>query len=164
MISSTSISVILWVAALGSGLMAGIYFAFSVFIMSAFNQLETSNAIHAMNSINTVILRSWFMPLFFATSVLSLMAIFLAYWQWQDPSSRLLLSAGVVYLLGMFVCTMVFSVPLNIFLAQVNAHGVEAQQLWASYSTSWTNWNHMRTVSSLSTCAICIWLLVQQQN
>jgi uncharacterized membrane protein len=48
---------ILWAAALGSGLMARIYFAFSAFIMRAFVKLETTQFVAAMNAINKMILR-----------------------------------------------------------------------------------------------------------
>jgi uncharacterized membrane protein len=63
---------LLWFCALGCGLMAGLYFAFSVFIMSALDRLGPAAGAAAMNSINAVILRSLFMPIFLLTSLASL--------------------------------------------------------------------------------------------
>ncbi len=62
------ITVSLTIAAIGAGLMAGVYFAFSGFIMRCLDQLGASQATDAMNAINEVILRSWFMVLFFDSS------------------------------------------------------------------------------------------------
>ncbi|MGB5582763.1 MAG: hypothetical protein WBO93_04065, partial [Gammaproteobacteria bacterium] len=63
--SSQLITALLWTAALSSGLMAGVYFAFSVFIMKAFDTIDARQSITAMNAINEIILRSLFMPVFF---------------------------------------------------------------------------------------------------
>ena len=51
------LTVSLAVATISAGIMAGVYFAFSAFIMHAFNQLGPVKATDAMNAINEVILR-----------------------------------------------------------------------------------------------------------
>ncbi len=60
---------LLWFSALGCGLMAGVYFAFSTFIMTALGRLDQAAGIAAMNAINVDIVRSLFMPLFLGTTV-----------------------------------------------------------------------------------------------
>jgi uncharacterized membrane protein len=64
------IALSLTIAAIGAGLMAGVYFAFSGFIMRSLDQLGAVPATDAMNAINEVILRSWFMALFFGSTLL----------------------------------------------------------------------------------------------
>lgn len=49
------ILVLLWISSLGCGLIAGLYFAFSAFIMKALGRIEQAVGMSAMNSINTVI-------------------------------------------------------------------------------------------------------------
>ena len=120
--TSPILTLILWTAALGSGLMAGIYFAFSTFIMRAFASLEPAQAVAAMNAINSGILRSLFMPLFFGTSLLSLALMVAGALKWGEPGAGWLLLAGFIYLLGMFLCTALFNVPLNNALAAVEPH------------------------------------------
>ncbi len=71
--SSSIVTALLWTAALSSGLIAGIYFAFLVFIMQAFGKIETAQSVAAMNAINKTILRSLFMPLFFGSTIISVM-------------------------------------------------------------------------------------------
>jgi len=157
--SSTLVTILLWAAALSSGLMAGVYFAFSGFIMKAFDKIETAQSVAAMNSINEVILRSLFMPVFFGSSIISFLLIVIAFVYWGDADAWLALIAGMVYFAGMFVCTVVFNVPLNNALARIGPDCDNEQQIWSHYLRTWTKWNHLRTVSSLITCALCVWLL-----
>src|SRR5262245_39879175 len=63
------ISGLLWFCAIGCGLLAGVYFAFSTFIMSALGRIQQTHGISAMNSISSTILGSLFMPFFFGTTV-----------------------------------------------------------------------------------------------
>ena len=157
--SSSIVTVILWAAALSSGLIAGVYFAFSVFIMQAFDKIGAAQAIAAMNSINEIILRSLFMPLFFGSSIISVLLIIIAFAQWSEVGSVLILIGGTVYFFGMFVCTVLFNVPLNNTLAKTDSNSVDAHHVWSGYLKVWTNWNHLRTVSSLVTCVLCVWVL-----
>lgn len=157
--SSLSTTVLLWAAVLGSGLIAGVYFAFSAFIMRAFGTIAEERAITAMNAINTAIVKSSFMPLFFGSTIVSVVLIVLAVLHWGDAGSAMSLTAGVIYFLGMFVCTATFNVPLNNALAGVRETNTDAHDVWSRYLRTWTNWNHLRTVCSLATCAICVWVL-----
>jgi uncharacterized membrane protein len=157
--SSTIVIALLWTAALSSGLIAGVYFSFSGFIMRAFGKIEPAQSIAAMNSINETILRSLFMPLFFGSSLISVLLIIVALVQWGEAGTILILIAGAVYFVGMFACTVLFNVPLNNSLARLDPNSSNAHQVWSRYLKTWTNWNHLRTVSSLVTCILCVWLL-----
>jgi uncharacterized membrane protein len=84
-------------------------------------------------------------------------AVALAYW--GEAGTGLTLIAGAVYFVGMFVCTIVFNVPLNKSLARLDPNSDNADQTWFRYLKTWTSWNHLRTVSSLITYVLCIWLL-----
>ena len=159
MISSPIVTTLVWITAVSSGLIAGIYFAFSVFIMPAFDRISTSQSIAAMNSINESILRSLFMPLFFGSSIISLCLIIVAFVHWGEGGNGLILIAGTIYFVGMFICTVVFNVPLNNLLAKTDPNSENAHQVWSHYLSHWTRYNHLRTVSSLLTCILCIWLL-----
>lgn len=158
--SSLIITALLWIAAISSGLMAGVYFAFSGFIMQAFGKIDTTQSIAAMNSINKTILRSSFMPLFFGSSIISVLLMITAIFRWGESGIELMLVAGAVYFVGMFVCTILFNVPLNNSLAKLDQNNSNAHQVWSRYLKKWTSWNHLRTVSSLVTCILCIWILI----
>lgn len=69
-------------------------------------------------------------------------------------------AGGVLYVLGMFVVTVIFNVPLNNALAATDPANHEAASLWARYLTDWTLWNHVRTAASTAACALFIAALV----
>ena len=160
--STPLFTLMLWFAAIGSGLMAGIYFAFSAFIMKSFGRMDTTHAITAMNAINETILRTWFMPLFFGTSIVSVLLSSFSIIHWNEIGTGLGLMAGIVYFVGMFICTVVFNVPLNNSLARANPGSDESRQIWSHYLKTWTSWNHLRTLSSLICCILCIRVLTMQ--
>ena len=157
--SSFIITTFLWAAALSSGLMAGVYFAFSGFIMRAFDNINPAQSIAAMNSINETILRSAFMPLFFGSSLTSVFLIISGIFYWGEAGAGLTVLAGTVYFVGMFICTVVFNVPLNKQLERIKPEDANSQQYWSHYLRTWTHWNHLRMTSSLVSCVLCAWLL-----
>ncbi|MCD8523670.1 MAG: DUF1772 domain-containing protein [Saccharospirillaceae bacterium] len=144
----------LWGLALSAGIMAGVYFAFSAFVISSLDKLDSNRAAAAMNSINRVIVTSAFMPLFWGSSLLAVMLI--VFTGWQD-SVMLATLAGVVYLAGMLLVTILFNVPLNNRLRDCREQ--ECADVWLVYKRRWTSWNHVRTVASLLTMLMCICLL-----
>lgn len=146
--------------AIGTGVMAGVYLAFSAFIMQSLARIAPAGAIAAMQSINTVILRSLFMPLFFGTSLGALILFAMGIVTMNAANSIWYLVAGATYFLGMFVCTACFNVPLNRSLARLDPHNPRAQGQWHHFLKVWTRWNHARTIASLLTCVSCIWLLL----
>lgn len=137
-----------WAGAIGFGVMAGVYFTFSTFVMRALAALPRHEGVASMASINEVILSSAFMPLFWGTSILGLLAAGWSIAQWGQPGSWALLAGGVVYVLGMFAVTAAGNVPLNEALAAVDPTSSEAATLWSHYLSRWTLYNHVRTVAS----------------
>ncbi|WP_112609451.1 DUF1772 domain-containing protein [Rhizobium sp. WW22] len=147
-------NIALIIAALSSGLLAGVYFAFSTFIMQAFARLPVDQGIAAMQSINTTIVRSPFIVLFLLTAALSIFIAVMAILYWRGGTSVLMLAGAALYIVASFLSTMVFNVPLNDALDKVNGHSAESVQLWSTYISDWTRWNHVRTVASLlAACA-----------
>ncbi|WHO73059.1 DUF1772 domain-containing protein [Rhizobium sp. BT03] len=136
-------------AAIGSGLVAGIFFAFSTFIMTAFSRIPPEQGIAAMNSINVTIVRSPFMALFVPTAILCLVIAVLALMNWRGGASTLMLAGAALYVFASFLSTIVFNVPMNDALTKVSGSGAEAATLWATYLRDWTWWNHVRTLASL---------------
>ncbi len=146
----------LTVATICAGLMAGVYFAFSSFIMRSLDQLGATQAVETMNVINKVILRSWFMVPFFGSTLLYLVLAAIAVLDPDLAGRWLLFAAGMIYIAGMFVCTAGFNVPLNKRLAQVNGGNTAKANGWAYYFRRWTRWNHIRSISSLVVLTLSI--------
>src|SRR6185369_318618 len=104
---------LLWYSAIGCGLLAGLYFAFSAFIMTALGRIAQTSGIMAMNAINVVIVQSLFMPLFIGTTLSSLALAVAAIIRWGEAGASAMLVGGILYVVGMFLCTAVINVPLN---------------------------------------------------
>jgi uncharacterized membrane protein len=149
-------TVLLWFSAIGCGLLAGLYFAFSTFIMTALGRIGQAQGIAAMNAINADIQRSLFMPIFLGTTLTSAVLAVMAGFRWGQPGATAMLVGGVVYVAGMFIVTMVFNVPLNNALAATDPSSAQATSVWADYLTQWTLWNHVRTAASTMACAFFI--------
>lgn len=140
--------ILLWFSVLGCGILAGVYFTFSGFVMAGLGRLEPGAAVAAMASINRTILRSAFLPLFLASTGSALGLAVLAPFHWDEPETPTMLAGGLIYVAGMFVCTIAFNLPLNDALAEVDPKGPGAGAAWADYRRYWTRWNHVRTASA----------------
>ncbi|HEY7646511.1 MAG TPA: anthrone oxygenase family protein [Hyphomicrobiales bacterium] len=148
-------------AAIGSALVAGIFFAFSTFVMAALGRIPADQGIRAMQSINVTVINPLFMLAFMGTGAVCLALVAGAYIRWDETSSKLMLIASILYLIGCIGVTMVLNVPLNDALAAVEASTPEAAAVWARYLADWTFWNHVRTVAPLISAVLFIAALIR---
>lgn len=135
--------------ALGCGLIAGVFFAFSTFVMKALAQQPTAQGIATMQSINITVINPWFMTAFLGTGVACMILMVSLLLNWKQPNAVYLLVGSLLYLVGTFGVTIAFNVPLNDALAVVKPDSPEGANLWAKYLTNWTLWNHVRTIAAL---------------
>jgi uncharacterized membrane protein len=147
--NETILSVTILLSALGSGLMAGLFFTFSNFVMKALGKTQPTQGIAAMQSINITILNPLFFIVFMGTAVTSILLPVSLIWRGPQPNSIFLIMGGICYIVGVMVVTIVFNVPMNNKLEAVDAESNEAHTLWQRYLTDWTRWNHVRTVASV---------------
>jgi uncharacterized membrane protein len=142
--------------ALGCGLMAGVFFAFSAFVMKALGRLPPADGIAAMQSINVAVINPVFLTAFLGTAAACVLAIISSLLRWHDPSAIYLLLGGVLYLVGSFLVTVAFNIPKNDALAAIAPTGPDSANRWTEYLTSWTAWNHVRMVAALAAAAAFI--------
>lgn len=143
-------------SALGAGLIAGAFFAFSSFVMGALARLPAAQGIAAMQSINIVVINPVFLGVFMGTAILGAALIVGAWFNWSAPGAAYLLAGGLLYIAGCFLVTMLCNVPLNNELAVIAADSPTSVQVWTKYLTNWVWWNHVRTVSALLACGAFI--------
>lgn len=144
--SLTMVTVIL--VLIGSALNAGVFFAFSSFIMKALARLPSSQGIAAMQSINIVVLNPVFLGVFMGTAALSLLVSILAIGEWEMPAAPNYLVGAVFYIVGTFLVTGMGNVPLNNQLAAVTADDPAASDIWQRYLDRWTTLNTIRAISA----------------
>ncbi len=148
------------IAIAGSGLVAGLFFVFSVSVMKALRQIPASAGIAAMQRINVTIVNPLFMLVFLGTPVASLYLAIVGVIDLSDPGFGYLLAGGALHVVGSFLVTIAFNVPMNNELATVDPDSEEASTVWSRYLMEWTRWNHVRTVSALgSTVMLSLGLL-----
>lgn len=145
------IDVLTLIAALGSGLMAGFFFAFSALVMPALARLPTVHGATAMNTINVVVLNPF--TAFFGTTLACIALIVVTLASWSTANALFVWAGAALYLVGVIVVTMAFNVPLNNRLAKADAASEAGAELWQHYLTDWTAWNHVRTLAPLAACA-----------
>ena len=143
------------ILALGSGLIAGAFFAFSSFVMRALAKLPPPQGIAAMQSINIVVINPLFLGVFIGTAVIALLLAPLVMVQ-GAPAIGPLLAGSALYVIGCFGVTIFGNVPLNNALAPLEAGSDEAASLWARYLKDWVIWNHVRTIAALAACGAFI--------
>jgi uncharacterized membrane protein len=149
------------VCALGCGLNAGVFFAFSTFVMAGLARLAPGEGIKAMQAINVTAVTPVFMSLLFGTGLLCAIALVLALLGWDEPGSPLIAVGSAIYLAGSIVVTMLGNVPLNNALARVTQADASGTATWEAYVRDWTRWNHVRTIASALAMALFVIALWQ---
>ena len=144
------------IAALGSGLMAGTFFAFSTFVMQALARLAPGQGIAAMQSINVVVINPLFMAGFMGTAAVCVVLAVVSLVRWDESEAAYALAGSLLYLVGTFGVTIAFNVPRNDALAAVDPDSDDGARVWAGYVRSWTAWNHVRTVAALAAAGALI--------
>ncbi len=134
-------------ALLGAGLVGGLLFAFSAFVMRALGRLPAPQGIAAMQAINVAVLRPLvFVPLF-GTIPAGLAAVWLMPGALTDPGPAMALAGTLLYALGCVVVTGTRNVPWNDRLAAADPESPQAAALWRDYLVVWTRWNHVRVLA-----------------
>jgi uncharacterized membrane protein len=139
--------------ALGCGLIAGVFFAFSTFVMPALKRLPPAHGIVAMQSINKLAVTPAFMSALFGTAVACLgLVAWAVIWSGERPAA-LVLAGSVLYIVGTIGVTIACNVPLNDRLATLRPQGADAAGRWDEYATKWSAWNHVRAAAALVAAA-----------
>lgn len=135
------------VAVVATGIVAGVFFAFSTFVMPGLRRVADRDGLRAMQGINEAAPASpLFMLALLGTAVLG---IGLGGWALTDldrPAAPYLVAGGLLYL-ATVVVTIVFHVPRNDALALVDPEAPEATDAWTRYYRAWVLGNHVRTVA-----------------
>lgn len=135
-------------AALITGLIAGVFMAFSDFVMQSLKAATPITGIEAMQLINRKVYNSVFLIWLLAMAPVSAALAVYAYIWINSPSANWFIAGGVIYVIGTFLVTMLGNVPMNRRLDTMAAALPETQDYWDVYATFWTQWNHVRTVAS----------------
>ena len=147
------------IAALFSAAAGGMMYVFSTFVMRGLDRTGPVDAITAMRGINVEANSNpVFLLGYFGATILALVVGVIAAIQLRQPGSWVVLVGAVLAILAA-VITMAFNVPLNNHLDTVNPVGLsaaDAAREWQAYFSTWTAWNHVRTVTGFVGAALML--------
>jgi uncharacterized membrane protein len=132
------------------GIMAGLFFTFSVFLMRALRSRPPAEGMAAMQAINAAIYHPLFGLVFFGSVISSLGLIAVAVSRWDEPGTTALLVGSIVYLVGAILMTGRYHVPRNEQLDRMDPKTEAGVSYWKRYAPRWTLLNHVRTLASLT--------------
>lgn len=151
-----SVFILTIAAALGSGLIGGVFFIFSNTMMKALGRLPANEGMAAMQQINIVILNPGFLGIFLGAALCSAALAISGIFRLDRPGSGYMIAGAVLFVVGSFFVTMFLNVPLNNALMAADAATPAGQDVWKNYLVNWTFWNHVRTVASLTASAFFV--------
>lgn len=151
---------LLTVTAAGTCTVGGVFFAFSSLVMPALGRLPGNAGMMAMRQIDVTVFGSSFLWLMFGALAFLLASIFFLP-SLDARAATWLIAAIVVYAVGSIGITMVFNVPLNERLAKAPADDLHE---WANYLKTWTAWNTVRAVASISSAVMLIMVLASSST
>lgn len=146
-----------------SGLIAGLLYGYSCSVNPGLKALTDSEYIKAMQSINRVIQN----PIFFIPFLgLALLYPTIAYqlYSYNRDSFLLLLTALVVYLVGVLAVTIFFNVPLNEQLARFSVTSTSTEEISAMrrlFENPWNMYHTVRTIASVLSFGLSIYSLIK---
>lgn len=144
----TAIALLTAVSALGCGLMAGLFFGFSVLVMRGLARLPAPAGIAAMQQINGAVDHPMFLIVFAGTALACLAVTVLSVIGIGEPGAPWRLAGALIYLVGAMALTVRFHIPRNRALDTLDADAPASAEPWSEYLRTWTPANHVRGVAA----------------
>jgi uncharacterized membrane protein len=155
-------TLVLLLATITSGLMAGVFFTYTNSVLPGLAAAEDRSFVDAMQRMNVAILNGWFLLLFLGTLVLAGVALVLHLG--ADHRAALpWIVAGVGLYAATLVVTFVVNVPLNNALDAAGPPSSIADfaAVRAAFESTWVPWNLVRTITSIASFASLAWALAK---
>lgn len=147
-------TILLILTTLSLGLMAGLFYAWSISVTPGLKKVSDPNYLSAFQSMNRAILNPAFFIFFMGLVILLPL---LTYLNFNSPVSTefwLVLSATILYMTGVMAVTVFGNVPLNNTLEALPVESMSADQMASfrlGFENKWNTLNMIRTMcSSLS--------------
>ena len=158
-------TILLIITTLFSGLIAGLFYAWSISVTPGLARVGDTHYLHAFQSMNRAILN----PAFFVAFMgLVILLPLLAYFYFKSPISApfwYILSAMLLYLIGVILVTFLGNIPLNnnleaLFIESMTPAQMDVFRL--EFEHQWNRFNYIRTLSS--TLSFILLILACLQN
>ncbi len=158
---------ILIIAALFSGLIAGLFYSWSISVTPGIGRLNDENYLRAFQAMNRAILNPVFFIAFFGLAILSIYLGFISINSEMTQQNWFVLLASFLYLVGIMFVTIFGNIPLNNGLEALQIDKMTAEQMELfrdGFETKWNRLNLIRTISSSLSLLFFILACIQQNN
>lgn len=154
-------TVVLLGATLCTGLMAGLFYAYSVSVMPGLSGASDRTVVETMQRINVAILNGWFGVVLGGAVVLAAGAALLVL-RSDDRAPLRWVLLGLGLYVGVLVVTSAASIPLNDRLAAAGdpASIGDLAAVRHAFETGWVRWNLVRTVLCTGAFGALAWALL----
>ena len=152
-------TIILALAILLTGLMAGIFFTWSNAVKPGIGKLSDIEYLRALQSMNRVILNNAFKIIFLGAIIAVALVPVFYFNLYPKNIFWLFVFTLVIYWIGVFGVTVSGNIPLNEILDKTNLESITSEEiktLRKSIEVKWNNFNLIRCISSAITFLILI--------
>jgi len=145
-------TIILITSTVFAGLMAGLFYAWSISVTPGLGNINDTNYLQAFQSMNRAILNPAFFIAFMGQAILLPLLCYLSFKSNMHNQFNYILTATILYMVGCMAVTIFGNVPLNNTLEalQIESMTVEEMKFFrAGFESKWNNLNRIRTASTM---------------
>lgn len=160
-------SITLIISTLFSGLMAGLFYAWSISVAPGISKINDESYLRAFQSMNRAIINPLFLIVFMGLVLLLIYTSYSFYGTPQTTQFWLTLSAAVLYIGGVMIVTFAGNIPLNNSLEALKIDTMSLDQMAAfrrGFESKWNTFNTIRTVCSSASFLLLILACLQNNN
>lgn len=160
-------TIILILATLSTGVMAGIFFTWSNAITTGIGRLTDIEYLRSFQAMNRTILNPAFFLAIFGPAVLLPLSSFFQLKLQPQNLFWMLLAASLLYLIGVIVITFAGNVPMNTILDKTALQDIsleDANTLRNSFENKWNFLNWIRTYCALGAFLLAIISCITTNN
>ncbi len=146
-------TIILIITTLSSGLMAGLFYAWSISVTPGLAKVGDENYLLAFQSMNRAILNPAFFIFFMGLAILLPLLSYLYYQTPMGAQFWYIISATILYIVGIMAVTLFGNVPMNNTLEVLQIESMNQEQMASfrlGFESKWNKLNMIRTICSSS--------------
>ena len=142
-----------------TGLIAGLFFGFSVAVNPGLTRLSDAGYLQSFQHINTAIMNPVFLFCFMAPLILLPASTLMQFRQGGSSAWIWALAGALIYVIAVFGVTITGNAPLNDMLAKMDLTNASVQTLAtdrASFEPRWNDFHTVRTIANIISLACLI--------
>ncbi|MCG6190058.1 anthrone oxygenase family protein [Maribellus maritimus] len=156
---------ILIITIIFSGLMAGLFYSWSISVTPGLAKINNVSYLRAFQSMNRAIINPLFFVVFFGLVILLPLLSYLSYQTSISNQFWYVIFATILYFVGIMGVTIGGNVPLNNALEALQIESMTPEQMdefRKSFESKWNRLNLIRTISSTITFLLLVIACVRE--